>query len=374
MTMLREIKHALGNHLINMKGWRTDRKIVVIESDDWGTLRTPNRHTFEVLAAKYADSMWTDTYDCVDNLANKEDLEMLFDVLTSVTDCKGHHAVITANTIVGNPDFQKIAASDYKEYYWEPFTETLNRYPTHAGTFDCWKQGMDLGIFVPQFHGREHLNVCCWLHLLQQNYPGMREALEYGTWLGHPVGNRRLDIAYNYADNLEWNFVSKSIIEGYELFTKLFGYKSITTICPSYTWDNEIEKLFANLGVIVMQGGWTQCYPDRDGQHAYIRHFTGERNQYGQYYSMRNIHFEPSLFKEIDPVCRVMADIQRVFLWHKPAIISSHRLNYIGNLVPENRKGTLDLLRRLLHAIVQQYPDVEFMSSDQLARLLSTHE
>lgn len=40
--MIRKIKHALGNNLINIRGWRTNRKIVVIESDDWGTLRTPN--------------------------------------------------------------------------------------------------------------------------------------------------------------------------------------------------------------------------------------------------------------------------------------------------------------------------------------------
>ena len=70
-----------------------------------------------------------------------------------------------------------------------------------------------------------------------------------------------------------------------------------------------------------------------------------------------------------------MADINRVFRWHKPVIIASHRLNYIGNLVPENRDITLGLLKQLLQDIVRKYPDVEFMSSDQLALLVrNNHE
>ena len=34
-------KNALRN-LSNLPGWRTSRKIVVIESDDWGTIRMPS--------------------------------------------------------------------------------------------------------------------------------------------------------------------------------------------------------------------------------------------------------------------------------------------------------------------------------------------
>ena len=169
--MIQKIKHSLGCNLINIKGWRTNRKIVVIESDDWGTLRTPNKDVYSHLTSKYADSMWPETYDKVDNLANKEDLEALFDTLLSVEDSKDHPAVLTANTIVGNPDFERIKESGFKEYYWEPFTDTLKRYPTHTGTYECWKDGIAKEVFIPQYHGREHLNVCCWLDLLQRDYP-----------------------------------------------------------------------------------------------------------------------------------------------------------------------------------------------------------
>ena len=33
--------------LYNMFGWRTKRHLVVIESDDWGTIRMPSREVYE---------------------------------------------------------------------------------------------------------------------------------------------------------------------------------------------------------------------------------------------------------------------------------------------------------------------------------------
>ncbi|NTW32234.1 MAG: hypothetical protein HGB12_06370 [Bacteroidetes bacterium] len=35
----------------NIPGWRTDRKILVIESDDWGSIRMPSKETYSGLGA-----------------------------------------------------------------------------------------------------------------------------------------------------------------------------------------------------------------------------------------------------------------------------------------------------------------------------------
>ena len=35
--------------ITNIKGWRTNRKIVVIESDDWGTIRMSSKEAFNSL-------------------------------------------------------------------------------------------------------------------------------------------------------------------------------------------------------------------------------------------------------------------------------------------------------------------------------------
>src|ERR1039458_10679189 len=59
-------------------------------------------------------------------------------------------------------------ASDFQEYYYEPFTETLKRYPNHERVFDLYKEGMKHKVFHPQFHGREHLNVSRWMNALRK--------------------------------------------------------------------------------------------------------------------------------------------------------------------------------------------------------------
>ena len=33
------LRKKLAKYYINLRGWKTNRKIVVIESDDWGSIR-----------------------------------------------------------------------------------------------------------------------------------------------------------------------------------------------------------------------------------------------------------------------------------------------------------------------------------------------
>ena len=55
----------------------------------------------------------------------------------------------------------------------------------------------------------------------------------------------------------------------------------------------------------------------------------------------------------------------------RPAIISSHRLNFIGAIETINRDNHLIELKILLNNIVKQWPDVEFISSDQLGHIIN---
>jgi hypothetical protein len=40
------LRDILGKYYINLRGWKTKRKIVVIESDDWGSIRMPSPESF----------------------------------------------------------------------------------------------------------------------------------------------------------------------------------------------------------------------------------------------------------------------------------------------------------------------------------------
>jgi len=71
----------------------------------------------------------------------------------------------------------------------------------------------------------------------------------------------------------------------------------------------------------------------------------------------------------MDWVSFTMKQVEAAFRWGKPANISSHRVNFAGHINPENRKEGLAQLKNLLDKIVKKWPDVEFMSSENLAKL-----
>ncbi len=96
----------------------------------------------------------------------------------------------------------------------------------------------------------------------------------------------------------------------------------------------------------------------------------GQRNHNQQRYLIRNAHFEPTLSNQADPVDRCLQQINRAFLWRKPAIITTHRVNYIGSINDENPDSSLRKLDKLLLGILRHWPDVEFMSSDELGKLM----
>ena len=72
--------------------------------------------------------------------------------------------------------------------------------------------------------------------------------------------------------------------------------------------------------------------------------------------------------RNIDLVSKCIADISCAFRLGRPAIVSVHRLNFIGNLEEENRSYTLRLLNSLLREILRKYPDIEFLTSDVLGQ------
>lgn len=371
--MLPSIKHTLSWHLLNIPGWRTNRKIIVIESDDWGSIRMPSKEVYEKLL-KAGIRVDKCHYNRFDSLASEEDLLQLFETLIRFKDKNGNHPVITANTIVANPDFEKIKASNFKEYFYEPFTKTLDRYPKHAKSFEIWKQGIDEGIFIPQFHGREHLNVSRWLSVLQTDSEETRLAFEHNLFgLSTTITSEKRKsylAALDFDDKSEIIWQKNMLKDGLELFEHLFGYKSKTYIATNYVWHPEIESQLHQSGVIALQGGNSHIIPGGQKPNRVIRHKLGKKNYFGQTYLIRNALFEPSENPNKDWVKSCMKEIEIAFIWHKPAIISAHRVNFIGYIDERNRTNNLQKLNQLLSTMISKWPDIEFMSSDQLAELI----
>jgi len=76
------IKQYLSRIYYNLPGWRTNRKIVVIESDDWGSIRMPSKEAFNNLQATGIDLLSDEgfRFNKYDSLATSADLELLFEV------------------------------------------------------------------------------------------------------------------------------------------------------------------------------------------------------------------------------------------------------------------------------------------------------
>ena len=97
--------HTSLNNLLNIPGWHSDRKILVIESDDWGSIRMPSKQVDEILRRKGIQVDNSEGW-FLDTLENKSDLEHLFDVISNYQDRNGQSPIFTFNTVLGNPDFQ----------------------------------------------------------------------------------------------------------------------------------------------------------------------------------------------------------------------------------------------------------------------------
>lgn len=310
-------------------------------------------------------------YNQNDALESNDDLETLMDMLLKLTNKRGQHPVITMNAIMTNPDFEKIKEHGYNWYFSEPFTKTLERYEGREQVMKLYKKGIRLGVFRPQLHGREHVNIGRWMIALQNGVPSILEAFYWNMFSVHAERNTSYPMEYMDAlapQNKEDNDLYKlSIEEAATLFKSFFGYSSETFIAPCFIWDSSLQPTLRKVGIKGIQGMFYQNQPTYSvPKYKTKYHYCGQNLGNGQYYIMRNVTFEPALNPNKDCVEGALSEIDLAFKWKRPAIISSHRVNYIGSIHPENRENGLKQLKGLLKQVIKKYPDVEFMSSDQL--------
>ena len=284
--------NLLKKNLINIPGKSIKKKLIVIESDDWGGIRMPSKAVFNKLQAQKL-SPENDPYLKFDSLATSQDMQALYDILKSVKDKNNNPAIITANTVMGNPDFEKIKLSNFQNYYWESFKSTWKRYPNCNGTEDLWKQGQENKLLRFQCHGREHLNVDRWIKDLKNNKI-LRKAFDLEMI---SISSQPSALRFGYMESLDYfsenekKKKKKIVEEGLMEFNKYFGFSSKSYIANCYIWDDFIEQILKSNGVNFIQGISNQIKPVLKNNlhyHAYKRNFL-EKNKYGQMYLVKTL-------------------------------------------------------------------------------------
>jgi hypothetical protein len=345
---------------------------VVIESDDWGSIRMPTKRVFDHLVMSGIRSDLS-KFDSSDSLEKREDIDALLNTLISFKDQKGNYPKFTVNMVMGNPDFRAIRNSDFIRYERQHFFDSYECYYGERNN-DIWTDSIKSRLLRPQFHAREHLNVELWMRDLRQGHKQTRKAFDFeffGLKTETSSKSQKHYLSAYYPESLEeleilYGIISDGLLE----FERTFGFRSCSFIACNYTWPNEIEEFLKNYSISLFQGQRAQCMPViGEEKSKIVYHYCGQSNSYDQRYLVRNVTFEPYLNQDYDWVSHAINQIANAFFWRKPAIISTHRINYVSNLNVVNRDQSLAKLELLIKRIKDLWPDVEFLSTDQLVKL-----
>ena len=359
----------------NIFGWRTDRKVVCFECDDWGSIRISNKESKERLLAN-GIPLNSNYFTKFDTLESDIDLRMLFELVASFEDTKGNHPVITTLNIMGNPDFYEIEKGSFSRYYWQPLAQTYLDYGLNPGLMqETWKEGVQKGFIYPAFHGREHLHVNRWMGGLQQKLPVTMMAFKEGITGLHPQMAREQRKEYQAAFDAETpediDFLKMSIPQGLKEFEDYFGFRARYFVPANGFFPVSILPMLKHEGIEYINTPKMGKSPTGRGTYERYFRYLGKRVADGIYYITRNAAFEPSNpIKGEDWLQKCLENIRRAFNMGKPAVIGMHRVNYVGGIDEANRDFGLSQLRMLFSKILLAWPDVEFMSTEQLGDLI----
>jgi hypothetical protein len=155
-----------------------------------------------------------------------------------------------------------------------------------------------------------------------------------------------------------------------KMFTTNCGYRATHFIAPNREGAKELDKKLSELGVEYLTMSKLRRYPLGNEKYKREYNWLGKRNKTGQIIITRNCFFESSDPLYRDWVNPCLKEIENAFKWQKPAVIGTHRVNYIGFINKENAIYGLKELDRLLSTILKKWPDAEFMTSTELGEII----
>jgi len=374
--LIKRILHTVFANLKNSFGWKTNRKIIVFSVDDYGNVRL-NSKAARANLDKAGMKIYS-RFDTLDTLETKQDLEELFEVLNSVKDKNGRNAVFTPFALPCNINFEKVEGNNFQKFEYETLPETYSKLAieqpeAYFGAWEKWQEGIQKGFLKPQFHGREHVNLSIFNDKLKNKDEQIITALKnksYTSISDDDYPTKSSFAAFDFWDVSENQNLKSIVIDGLQKFEEVFGYKSNYFTPPVFNIHHSLFPTLKQNGVDFIDLALYRKEHQGFGKYKKSLNYTGKKTNEGLTNMVRNVVFEPTEDRGIDWVDFTLKQIETAFRWNKPAIISSHRVNFCGHIDEKNREKGLKSLERLLQEIVKKWPDVEFMSADELGNCI----
>lgn len=372
------MKDTLKHLITGLAGFRSKIPLLVIESDDWGAVRMPSKQAHKELK-DLGFNLELCGYAIYDSLESEEDLQALESCLQEVLERSEKMPVITANSIMANPDFEAILDLGYQSLKTYSLQESHQKYNGDLRGYEYFQSMISKGFLLPQLHGFTHVNSNYWLQHLREDFPDVRALFKSSVYglSGHLSTCSRLSYfeALRATNKKDFEKQEEELKMAVDAFVVNFGMQSKTFIAPNYTWSPRHEKVLADLGIIGLQGAQAQRIPASDGTYQIERHYMGSPNQLGQRYLIRNSAFEPATRRNIDWKKKILKEAKIAFTIGAPLVISAHRVNFVGGLDKENRERNLGLFKEILLSLIERYPKMKFISSaDLIDIILAKHE
>lgn len=327
---------------------KTDAKLVVIESDDWGLQRATSNASLEWVASKYGKenfTRWT-----TDALETTEDLGLLFDLLKSYKNDFLYAPIITANYITHNFDYDSKDKLQLK-----PIEISIKQ--ENPELYQMVLSGMKDKVFHPQLHGYCHFNFA-----LLQNYFNSEEGKEeYANDYFLAKSTIKSHLTYLEGESIKANsnFIDQ-LGKAQEVFFKTFGFYSESFIPPRHIIDRNLVRELGNYHIKFLQGG--NVLLNSNSRRYYVPFYS---KFLAQSWLARNCRLDSHRDYNFG-ADQCINKIEIAFRNKLPAVIDTHRVNYSGCFTPVERDKSLEELKKVLNYLKQKHPEVLFISSDKV--------
>jgi hypothetical protein len=360
------------------------RKVVVFESDDWGGCEnafvdTETRDRAMSVPAimdgftRYGGKMSPWSWHILETI---EDMQRLFDLLLSFKGGDRRPVIFTPVYLIANPDFEAIAENNFTEYVDIGIGEGFPKHWRQGDIIGKAKEGIELGVWYPQTHGRaHHYSPGKLLRTLREEWDKAIVAAFEFRIIGFPLpSSDRHEVLGLEFDGLSPDQLDAWFGTGLDYFRRAFGYETPCAPITDAGLPEDVERLervlsrhqikfrsHSNMGFV--------------GSAFFDKPFGPIVGKTASELDLTRLGWTAAL----DPLGRPDGEgakgftdaykcILRSWTQDFPAIIGTHRTNYVS-LNPEQVRQGFGQLERLLGTLAQEHPDAVYLTSYEVGQL-----